>query len=129
WPLGVETLAHHARRGIPLSAVRLFLEMTRRHPGPAEVLRIADDGRDDEPVHAIRIFEEIEVLRDAGLGAERNAVLSQIPRTDARGRDFERAAVGAGTRTKAEWNRAACGPPRRPFPSRDRRALPRRLAC
>src|SRR6186997_1329837 len=107
--LGVENdLADRARRRLPLRAVRLFLEMTRGHPRAIEELWIADDRRDDEPVHAIGIFEEIEVLRDTRLGAERNTVLSQIPRTDARGGDFEGAAVGAGTRTEAERNRVAC---------------------
>src|SRR5688572_15853434 len=55
-------LTHRAHRRLPLRAVRLFLEMTCRHPGTVQELRIADDGRDDEPVHAVGILEKIEIL-------------------------------------------------------------------
>src|SRR5438874_4003609 len=109
-----------AGRRMPARPIGKLLEVRAREEARRQVLRILHDRRDDEPEVAV-VFraEDVEVLGEHGVRAERNAVLAQVAGADARGDDSQRAAWLR--RRTAEHAGAAAELPRR-----HRFALPRR---
>ena len=65
--------------GIPLRAVRLFLELGAQIERPVQIRRILEDRRHDEPDVAVRVRRQpIEMLGERRVLAVRDAVVPQI---------------------------------------------------
>src|SRR5262252_8767393 len=77
---------------MPGGPIGELLEMGAREETRVQVLRILDDRRHYQPAIAV-VFrsEDIEVLGEQRVPAERHAVLSQVSRPDVPGDDLERA--------------------------------------
>src|SRR5262249_29700530 len=64
-----------------------------------QVFRIFDNALDDEPIIAVGLFDDVEVLRHRRFRAVWNSVLLQVSRAHATGHDLQRparpAAVGS----------------------------------
>src|SRR5688572_595691 len=81
----------------PLRVVLQTLEVRARHELPAEVLRVANNGRDVEPVLAEGGIA-IVMLGQHGVATVWHAVLAQEPRQHARGDYFQAVTIPLGFR-------------------------------
>src|SRR5712671_3583552 len=82
------------RRRVPLRAVLLQLEVRAGDEGQLQVLRILDDGADEEDDVAVRLGADlVEVFRDGRGRAVRHAVLAKVAVAEVRRGDKERAAT------------------------------------
>src|SRR5678815_1330780 len=115
-------LSRFARGRIPLRPVRFLLEVERRDPRPAQIRRIVDDRRDHDPLLTCGLTQQIPVLGERRLFAERNAVLAKVAGHQPCGDRLEVAEALLGRR---QWRTAAS---LAHLPLRGGVALPRRSA-
>src|SRR5689334_712235 len=84
------TLARFACSRSPSSCVGLPLEVGARDELLLQILRIVNDGGDDQPRIAIRLVSAIEIFRHSCVTAIRHTVLAQISGTHPRGDHLQR---------------------------------------
>src|ERR1700730_17614846 len=73
-------LPDHAGRGIPTRGIGLFLEVRASDERSEQILRILDDGVDDQPSIAARFLDDVEVFGHPRVPTVRYTVGLQIPR-------------------------------------------------
>src|SRR4029453_3099226 len=104
-----------AWRRTPGGTIRDLLEVRACYKPRREILRIFDDCCHHEPLITVRFGGAVDVLRESGIRAVGNAVLSQIAGAQVARHDTQRSAPrGATTATSAAGQ----------LPIRDRRPLP-----
>src|SRR5258705_14020702 len=68
-----------ARRRLPLRGIRLALEVRAAGVPRVQVLRVLDDGRDEQVRVTVRLADAAEIFRDDSAGAVGDAVPLQVP--------------------------------------------------
>src|SRR5258705_1003998 len=78
-----------ARRRLPLRGIRLALEVRAAGLPRVEVLRVIDDGRDEQVRVTVRLADAAEIFRDDSAGAVGDAVPLQVPGSHAGRHDLQ----------------------------------------
>src|SRR6266705_6634313 len=91
--LGYRALRRPARGRLPCRAVGKLLEVRAPEETPVQVLRILNDGCQDQPGIAVRLNRAVEVFRQDRVLAVGYAVRLQVSWLHARGDDFQIAAA------------------------------------
>src|SRR4030095_7053460 len=102
WQTAVRGSGCGAWRRTPGGTIRDLLEVRACYKPRREILRIFDDCCHHEPRITVRFGRAVDVLRESGIRAVGNAVLSQIAGAQVARHDTQRSAPrGATTATSA----------------------------